>query len=115
MPFFDRPHIENQVNTLISRMIALHQALEEGTITPEELTIISELSIQDLEDKSESLRSGKLDISGSPNDALKKFYEILKEIPEVAISDAGPLIDGLKRFDSEHGEYLPLAPLTTSN
>ncbi|WP_157737708.1 hypothetical protein [Legionella spiritensis] len=115
MPFFDNPDAEVQVLTLISRMIALHQAVENKVITPEELTSIGRLSTGDLQSKSEDLLSGGLDISTSPNDSLKKLYDILKNVNELAINHAAPLIDGLKRFDSEHGEYLSLLPLAVDN
>ncbi|VEG92041.1 hypothetical protein [Legionella spiritensis] len=115
MPFFDNPEAEVQVLTLISRMIALHQAVENKVITPEELTSIGRLSTGDLQSKSEDLLSGGLDTSTSPNDSLKKLYDILKNVNKLAINHALPLIDGLKRFDSEHGEYLSLLPLAVDN
>jgi hypothetical protein len=115
MPFFDDHRSESRIPTLISHMIALSKAVKEGSISAEELQTISRLSTTSLESKWESLVKGDIDTSGSPNKELKKLYDIIQKAPTVSIKDATPLVEGLKRFDSEHGDYLPLTPLAIRN
>ncbi|MCC5792629.1 MAG: hypothetical protein JJT82_08505 [Legionellaceae bacterium] len=115
MPFFDDHRAESRSTTLISRMVALSQAVKEGTISEKEMETISKQSTPSLESKWEGLVKGDIDITISPNDALKKLYDVIKKAPTLSIQDASPLIAGLKRFDMEHGDYLPLTPLATKN
>ena len=115
MPFFDDHRSESRIPTLISHMIAVSKAVKEGSISAEELQTISKLSTTSLESKWESLVNGTIDTSGSPNKELKKLYDIIQKAPTVSIKDATPLVEGLRRFDSEHGDYLPLTPLAIRN
>lgn len=115
MPFFDDHRSESRTPTLINHMIALSKAVKDGAISVEELETISKQSTVSLESKWASLVNGSLDISTSPNNSLKKLYDVIKKAPPVSIKEATPLVEGLKRFDSEHGDYLPLSPLAIQN
>lgn len=115
MAFFDDPRAESRTPILISRMMALFQAVSKGSIAVEELQKISEQSTASLESKWGCLVDGTISDNNTLNKSLKKLYGILKHAPEVSIKDATPLMEGLKRFDSEHGEYLPLTPMAIEN
>ncbi|CAM2996897.1 hypothetical protein [Legionella worsleiensis] len=115
MPFFDDSQSETYTQVLINRFVALSKAIKEGIITPEELQTISALSTASLASKGELIAIGTFDASNSPDLELKKLYDLLKTAPELSIQEATPLVNALKRFDTEHGEYLSLKPLAVQN
>jgi hypothetical protein len=107
--FFDN---ETQVMRLINRMVALHQAIKNQKITEQELSIIASLSVSDLETTSEvSLSSEK------NNESIEKLKKILIDSEDLSdnIDNADALINALKSFEQEHGQYLPLLPLSVEN
>ena len=115
MPSFfdaDLAQQKQREQRLIQRMINLHQAVVLNRITADELREIASLSQADLEAQSADLLRNALD----ETNALGKLYTVLRhELQVDEIKGIEQLIDGLKLFDSEHGNYLPLATLAVDN
>ncbi|MFC7781521.1 hypothetical protein [Legionella taurinensis] len=111
--FFDTPDTESRTHLLISRMVQLQQAIAQNKISPEELATIARLSPATLEKKTRDLK--KLDTANPLDNAIKTLLEILNQADPGLIYADAKLIEGLKRFDTEHADYLPLSPLAVEN
>lgn len=111
--FFDTPDTEIRTHRLISRIVQLQQAIAQGEISPEELAKIARLSPAKLEEKTRDLKN--LDLSNPIDNAIKKLFDILRKANPGVVNPDAKLIEGLKRFDAEHADYLPLIPLAVDN
>lgn len=111
--FFNTPDTEPRTHRLLSRVVQLQQAIANGEITPEELQKIARLSPAQLEEKTRDLKT--LDAANPDDKAIKTLFEILTRAEPGIINADAALMDGLKRFDAEHADYLPLGPLAVPN
>lgn len=110
---FEDPDSDIKIPRLIQRMMRLNDAIEGGKLTIEQLNAIAMLTTEQLADQSETL-------GGPDNETPSKIlFDLLTmkttEATEYAITDQTKLEAGLKQFDTDHEDYLPLTPLSIEN
>lgn len=111
--FFNTPDTESRSQVLLSRIVKLQQSIAKGEITPDELQKIARLSPAQLEEKTRNPE--KLDSANPTDKAIKTLFALLTRAEPGIVNTDASLMDGLKRFDAEHADYLPLSPLAVTN
>ena len=108
---FEDPKVESKTSILIQRMLRLKYAVEQDVLSVDELHAIAQLNTEELATKTDELHDPE------NNDSLKILFDLLNNTDghEYTIRDQAGLIAGLKQFENEHSDYLPLSPLTVEN
>lgn len=107
--FFDSAHWEAQITLLLGRMLALQEAVGLAKISAEELGQLAAMPVEEIDSQRAALQAGII----ADNSPFKKVFDILSKSETPPITDASACLAGLRRFDKEHGAYLPLAPLAS--